>query len=198
MDSPHQALVGRRIAFIAAVAIISVWANYEASKDVEIVVINGVGLDTPLGRRISLLLVSDDSATRAVLRAARLSRRRLYAAADPVKPVRRITVRLTSTAAAAPNFTSALAEVSVERRPGDEYAVAVALGVGGERWEKGEVVGAIERGWRGCGCGTAALRRRWWREWRRWWWAAAAAAAEGRGGSCWGVVRGGGGGSSDG
>ncbi|KAK9132428.1 hypothetical protein Scep_011956 [Stephania cephalantha] len=100
MDTPQHPLIpassaaapppARRIVFLAAVAILSVWANYEASKEFEIVVVNDVGLDTALGRRLSLLLVSDDSATRAVLRAARLSRRLLYSTDDPVKPVRRI------------------------------------------------------------------------------------------------------------
>ncbi|KAK9150837.1 hypothetical protein Syun_009146 [Stephania yunnanensis] len=79
---------------------------------------------------------------------------------DPVKPVRRITVRLAAASAGGSwNLTSRFADVVVERRPDDEYVVAVGV-AGGEQWEKGEVVGAIERGVAVCGCGTAALRRR--------------------------------------
>ncbi|XP_027340888.1 uncharacterized protein LOC113854200 [Abrus precatorius] len=52
-----------RILLVLTVAIISIWANYEASKTFDITIVNDA-YDSPAGRRFALSYVSNDRATR--------------------------------------------------------------------------------------------------------------------------------------
>ncbi|VFQ82682.1 unnamed protein product [Cuscuta campestris] len=55
-----------RLVFIAFIALLSIWANHEATKGFAVTVVNDAG-GTAAGRRFSLFYESDDRATRLIL-----------------------------------------------------------------------------------------------------------------------------------
>lgn len=94
-SSPTTSSIINRLLFLVLIALISIWANYEASKGFEVIILNNSG-DTPQGRRFDLFFVSDDRATRIVLNTSKFVERILYPDHHhPKKPVRRITLQLT-------------------------------------------------------------------------------------------------------
>ncbi|XP_010242107.2 PREDICTED: uncharacterized protein LOC104586537 [Nelumbo nucifera] len=87
-----------RLVLLFLIGLISIWANYEASKGFEIIIINEAG-DTPAGRRFELFFVSNDKVTRIILNTSEFAQRVLYPDDDhhlPKKKVDRVTVRLAS------------------------------------------------------------------------------------------------------
>ncbi|XXG90496.1 hypothetical protein AAC387_Pa12g2250 [Persea americana] len=76
-SSPTTSSIINRLLFLVLIALISIWANYEASKGFEVIILNNSG-DTPQGRRFDLFFVSDDRATRIVLNTSKFVERILY------------------------------------------------------------------------------------------------------------------------
>ncbi|PIA41443.1 hypothetical protein AQUCO_02200095v1 [Aquilegia coerulea] len=93
--------IASRFILIFFITIISIFANYQASKGIEIIIINDVK-HTPLGRKFHLFFVSNDKVTQIVLNTSNLAQHVLYPDdQQPKKPVTRVTVRFTDE-----NFTS--------------------------------------------------------------------------------------------
>lgn len=88
----------RAIAFrlfsIFFIAIISIWANFEASKGFEVTIINEARRDSLAGKRFALFYVSDDKATRTVLNASNFVEDLLYPNGEPKKQINHVTLRL--------------------------------------------------------------------------------------------------------
>ncbi|KAF8408967.1 hypothetical protein HHK36_005037 [Tetracentron sinense] len=85
-----------RLVLVLFIAIVSIWANYEESKGFAITVVNDAG-DTPAGRRFSLLFLSNDKATRIVLKTSGFAEKILFPDdRHPKKPVDHVIVRLSS------------------------------------------------------------------------------------------------------
>ncbi|PIN00612.1 hypothetical protein CDL12_26887 [Handroanthus impetiginosus] len=66
-----------RLCLVALIGIISIWANYEASKSYAITVVNE-SRDTVPGARFQLFYVSNDEATRIVIKASKIVENFLY------------------------------------------------------------------------------------------------------------------------
>ncbi|RDX94769.1 hypothetical protein CR513_22811, partial [Mucuna pruriens] len=66
-----------RILLVLLVALISIWANYEASKTFDITIVNDAE-DSPAGRRFALSYVSNDKATRILLNTSSFVQHLLY------------------------------------------------------------------------------------------------------------------------
>ena len=88
-----------RLLLVLFIGIFSLWANFEASKGFDIIIINDVK-DTPAGQCFTLFYVSDDKATRIVLNTSQFVENLLY---DPnynhhypKKVVNHVTLRLAS------------------------------------------------------------------------------------------------------
>ncbi|KAM7260912.1 hypothetical protein ACFE04_026387 [Oxalis oulophora] len=89
-----------RILFISLVSIISIWANYEASKGFEVTIINDVHLSNKASQRFNLLYVSNDKATRIILNASAFAEKILYSTnnykIEKRNKVKHVTLHLTS------------------------------------------------------------------------------------------------------
>lgn len=88
-----------RLLFVLSVAAISLWANHEASKSFEILLVNDAR-DIPAGRRFDLFYVSNDRATRILLNASSFVEHLLYPNNIPhqfhKKQIGHVTLRLAS------------------------------------------------------------------------------------------------------
>ncbi|XP_057955046.1 uncharacterized protein LOC131149026 [Malania oleifera] len=82
-----------RLLSIAFVGILSIWANYEASKGFDITVVNDAR-DSPAGQRFDLLFVRNDEARRMVLIAAKFLDNILYSDHHLKMRVNSVTARL--------------------------------------------------------------------------------------------------------
>ncbi|XP_061349672.1 uncharacterized protein LOC133294921 [Gastrolobium bilobum] len=84
-----------RILLVLSVAIISIWANFEASKTFDINIVNGAE-DSLAGQRFALSYVSNDRATRIVLNTSSFVENLLYPNKHyPKKQIDSVTLRLT-------------------------------------------------------------------------------------------------------
>lgn len=86
-----------RLSLIALLALVSLWANHEASRGFAVTVIDAAG-DTIAGKRFHLFYVSNDEATRIVIKASKAVETFLYPAdndMDSKKEVARIIFKLT-------------------------------------------------------------------------------------------------------
>ncbi|XP_010927430.1 uncharacterized protein [Elaeis guineensis] len=85
-----------RLSTIIAVAAISLWANYEASKGFQISIVKAAA-GSHAGHRFNLMFVSNGRAARIVHHAGQLVERALYPNnLYPRKPVDRVTLRMAS------------------------------------------------------------------------------------------------------
>ncbi|KAI4308090.1 hypothetical protein L6164_031200 [Bauhinia variegata] len=84
-----------RILLVLLVALISLWANYEASKTFEVTIIND-SKHSPAGRRFELFYVSNDKATRILLNTSSFVEDLLYPSnlQHPKKQIDHVTLRL--------------------------------------------------------------------------------------------------------
>ncbi|KAJ4752637.1 Regulator of ribonuclease activity A [Rhynchospora pubera] len=84
-----------RLATLLALLLISVWANYEASKGFDLTILNAPTY-TLAGRRFNLLFVSNGRAADMALKSSRFIEHVLYPLEEafPRKPVRHVTIRL--------------------------------------------------------------------------------------------------------
>lgn len=93
-DSITARTISIRVVLVVVLAVISSWANMEASKGFDVVILNEVHA-TAAGRRFHLLFHSDDEAERIVLRASAFVERLLFPnQLRPRRPIRRVTLRL--------------------------------------------------------------------------------------------------------
>ncbi|KAL8512463.1 hypothetical protein ACS0TY_018804 [Phlomoides rotata] len=86
-----------RLSLVVFIGIVSIWANHEASKGYAITTVNDSG-DTFAGRRFHLFYVSNDEATRIVMKASNIIENFLYPDYDSIlmskKPITRVIIRL--------------------------------------------------------------------------------------------------------
>ncbi|KAG8659843.1 hypothetical protein MANES_02G084700v8 [Manihot esculenta] len=85
-----------RLFTIFSIGVISIWANYEASKGFGITIINDIS-DFPAGKRFTLLYMSNDKATRLIQSSSSFVENILYPNISyPKKKVNHVTLRLSS------------------------------------------------------------------------------------------------------
>ncbi|KAG1330497.1 hypothetical protein COCNU_02G004650 [Cocos nucifera] len=132
------ALLIRLVAFLS-LAVVSMWANYEASKGFEITILSA-DTHTATGRRFNLMFVSNGRAARLILSSSDFIERMLYPSElYPRKPVRRITLQL-----AVQNFAESVS-VRPGRLPGD-FVILVSPSVMAETNVHISVASAVQRG----------------------------------------------------
>ncbi|XP_058101187.1 uncharacterized protein LOC131245623 [Magnolia sinica] len=119
--SSSTSTIIHRIITVLFIAIMSIWANHEASKGFEITITNDA-TDLPAGRRFGLLFVSDDKATRIIINASHFVENILYPDDHhPRKPIDRVTLRFSGQ-----NLTEEGAIVAVDRRSPREFVVQIS------------------------------------------------------------------------
>ncbi|KAL2476590.1 Plant basic secretory protein (BSP) family protein [Abeliophyllum distichum] len=84
-----------RLVLVTFIGIVSIWANHEASKGFAITIVNEAGADTFPAKRFSLFYLSNDEATRIVIKASKSVENFLY----PIdmynkKKVNQVTLKL--------------------------------------------------------------------------------------------------------
>ncbi|KZV52915.1 hypothetical protein F511_31509 [Dorcoceras hygrometricum] len=86
-----------RVALLFLLGLLSLWANHEASRGFAVTVINGTG-ETFAGKRFHLFYVSNDEATRMVIKASEVVETFLYPDNEMAskKDVARIIIKLSS------------------------------------------------------------------------------------------------------
>lgn len=89
--------ISLRLLLIFLIGIVSIWADYEASKGFGITIINDAK-DSPAGKRFALLYISNDKATRIVQNASSFVENFLYPnLSHTKKQVRHVTLKLIPT-----------------------------------------------------------------------------------------------------
>ncbi|XP_075498034.1 LOW QUALITY PROTEIN: uncharacterized protein LOC142536410 [Primulina tabacum] len=94
-DSRSSFSITFRISFIALLALVSLWANHEAYRGFSVTVINEAG-ETIAGKRFHLFYVSNDEATRILIKASKAVETFLYTDndMDSKKEVARVIFKL--------------------------------------------------------------------------------------------------------
>ncbi|XP_074561317.1 uncharacterized protein LOC141817578 [Curcuma longa] len=94
-STPTAIVILTRLTAIITFVALSLWANYEASKGVDISVFSSAAPSSAAARRFDLLFVSNGRAHRIIHRASRFAEKALYPDDSfPCKPVDRISVQL--------------------------------------------------------------------------------------------------------
>ncbi|KAJ6736037.1 hypothetical protein OIU85_018262 [Salix viminalis] len=108
-----------RILLITSIGIISIWANYEASKGFGITLINDAK-DSAEGKRFTLSYISNDKATRIILNTSFFVENLLYPNINATKKqvIRHVTLRLASISL--PN------SVTVETNKNNEFVITMS------------------------------------------------------------------------
>lgn len=115
--SSHSGII-LRLFTIFSIGVISIWANYEASKGFGITIINDIS-DFPPGKRFTLLYMSNDKATRLIQSSSSFVENILYPNISyPKKKVNHVTLRLSSSNL--PNL------VTVETSTNDEFLITLS------------------------------------------------------------------------
>ncbi|OIW08206.1 hypothetical protein TanjilG_15167 [Lupinus angustifolius] len=117
-----------RILVVFLVALISLWANYEASKTFAITIVNDAK-DSLAGHRFALSYVSNDKATRIILNTSSFVQHFLYPINNdhcPEKNVTSVTLRLTrqnltTTVSAGERFNSYVVDISHKLLEDDQH-----------------------------------------------------------------------------
>ncbi|KAL8031725.1 hypothetical protein ABFX02_13G045500 [Erythranthe guttata] len=78
-----------RLSLVAFIGIVSIWANHEASKGYSVTIVNDSGQTTVAGKRFHLFYVSNDEATRVVVKASKIIENFLYPNHDKIIPSRK-------------------------------------------------------------------------------------------------------------
>ncbi|KAF5195915.1 Plant basic secretory protein (BSP) family protein [Thalictrum thalictroides] len=139
-SNSHIAL---RFILIFFIIIISIFANYQASKGFEIIIINDVKHTHPLGSKFHLFFVSNDKATQIVLNTSNLAEHVLYPDnQQPKKPVIRVTVRFTNE-----NLTSQVVvkAAKIEQDISYEYVLHISSSLMEESNAERAMVLAVQR-----------------------------------------------------
>ncbi|KAJ1377236.1 hypothetical protein SESBI_49091 [Sesbania bispinosa] len=133
-----------RILLVLFVAIISLWANYEASKTFDITLVNDIK-DSPAGRRFDLSYVSNDKANRILLNTSSFVEQLLYPNNNnnkpyPKKHIESVTLRLTR------RNLNTTATVSAAGKIFNGYVIDISpMLLEDENYDKMAIVGAIQR-----------------------------------------------------
>ncbi|KAJ8763029.1 hypothetical protein K2173_023234 [Erythroxylum novogranatense] len=86
-----------RLITIIVIGVVSVWANYEASKGFSIKIVNHANKESPAAKRFNLFYVTNDKATRIILNTSSFVENLLYPDANhSKKQVDHVTLRLAS------------------------------------------------------------------------------------------------------
>ncbi|XP_019153823.1 PREDICTED: uncharacterized protein LOC109150370 [Ipomoea nil] len=130
-----------RLVFIACIALVSVWATYEASKGFSITIINEAAGDTFAGKRFHLFYVSNDQAIRLILERSEFAENTLYPPSDhhPKKTINHVTLRLSSR-----NLSRPATTVSGERD--SEFVIHLSPSIMHEKNFKHSMFLAVQRG----------------------------------------------------
>lgn len=124
---------------VALVGIVSIWANHEASKGYAITILNE-SPNTLAGSRFQLFYVSNEEATRMVVKASNTIENFLYR--DPSssirKPIKSVVVKLSSR-----NLT----ENVVVESSHDQFVLNISPSImGGKNFDRDDVARAIRQG----------------------------------------------------
>ncbi|CAI9757183.1 unnamed protein product [Fraxinus pennsylvanica] len=85
-----------RFVFMAFIGLVSIWANHEASKGFAITIVNDAEADSIPAKRFSLFYMSNDEATRIIIKASEIAENFLYPNdMQDKKKVNRVTLKLT-------------------------------------------------------------------------------------------------------
>lgn len=147
-----------RLSTVLVITAISLWANYEASKGFDIIILEAPGATLAV-RHYNLMFVSNGGAARTILNASAAIERALYPEAVyfPRKPIRSVTLRV-----AGYNLSRAVI-VTVAADGSGDYVIHVSPNVIEERDADKAVVAALYRGmarvwvWDGRGMAPAAV-----------------------------------------
>lgn len=128
-----------RLCMVALVGIVSIWANHEASKGYAITILNE-SPNTLAGSRFQLFYVSNEEATRIVIKSSNTIENLLYR--DPSssirKPIKSVVVKLASR-----NLTD---NVAVESSH-DQFVLNISPSImGGKNFDRDDVARSIRQG----------------------------------------------------
>ncbi|XP_010243671.1 PREDICTED: uncharacterized protein LOC104587674 [Nelumbo nucifera] len=138
IDTSSSSPIISRLLLLFFIGLLSIWANYEASKGFEVNVINEAD-DTPAGRRFALFFVSNDKITRIVLNTSQFAEKILYPDDSfPKKPVNRVVIRFSSRKMSHP--------VVVESKEKDEFVLHISPSVMEDEKVEKAMVSAVQRG----------------------------------------------------
>ncbi|XP_004516935.1 uncharacterized protein [Cicer arietinum] len=133
-----------RILLVLFVALISIWANYEASKTFEIYILNDTK-DSLAGRRFTLFYISNDKATRILLNTSSFVEQILYPNSNNnnniqnKKNIKSVTLHLTDK-----NLNTTI--VTVVKRNIKDYIIDISpMLFEDKNFNKMEIVGEIQR-----------------------------------------------------
>ncbi|OAY64711.1 hypothetical protein ACMD2_27395 [Ananas comosus] len=119
--APFAPTTFARVVTILALAAVTLWANYEASKGFQLTVVPAAARSLP-AHRFNLMFVSNGRAARLVLNASNFVERALYPTElFPRKKIYRVTLRL-----AEENFTNTVSVVSQKACGPKEFTVSVS------------------------------------------------------------------------
>lgn len=136
--SPTNASIISRLLSVFFIGIISIWANHEASKGFDVIIVND-SEDSLAGKRFELLYISNDKATRILLNASAFVENILYSDTNHTKKqVRRVTLRLTNK-----NLSQI---VTVDTSKTDEFVINLSPSIMGYAHVNSAVISALQRG----------------------------------------------------
>ncbi|KAF6141763.1 hypothetical protein GIB67_027941 [Kingdonia uniflora] len=134
---PPTCRITLRLGFVFLISIISVWANYEASKGFDIIIINDVP-GTYYGRKFDLLFVSNGKAIRIVLNTSEFAESVLYPnSIQPKKIIQHVTLKL--------SIQNVLQPVVVSIREKGHYVISISPSIMEETNVQEAIVSSIQR-----------------------------------------------------
>lgn len=156
-----------RILLVLSITLISIWANYEASKTFDITIVNDAK-DSLAGHRFALSYVSNDRATRIVLNTSSFVEQLLYSNNNKhyhKKHIDSVTLRLTRRNL---NATATVSATGNRHRGGGKNFNGYVIDISptlleDESYDKMAIVGAIQRAmarvwlWDGGSCAPPGL-----------------------------------------
>ncbi|KAK6917985.1 basic secretory protein [Dillenia turbinata] len=128
-----------RSTFLLFICVISLWANYEASKGFKVTIINGASKHTLAGRRFNLFYVSNDKTTRIVLKTSKYAQSILYPNnLQSKKQVDGVTIWLANQ-----NLTHSITVESIKKH---EFILSISPSIMEEKNFDHAMADAIQRG----------------------------------------------------
>lgn len=143
---PNNNNIIHRILLILFVALISIWANYEASKTFDIHIVNDTK-DSLAGRRFTLFYISNDKATRIVLNTSSFVEQILYPNGNNdnidiknKKIIKSVTLRL------ARQNLNTITTIMADEKNINSYVIEISpMLLEDENFNNMAIVGAIQR-----------------------------------------------------
>ncbi|KAJ0110412.1 hypothetical protein Patl1_01460 [Pistacia atlantica] len=135
--SSNNSIISRLLS-VFFIGIISIWANYEASKGFDVIIVND-SKDSLAGKRFELLYISNDKATRILLNTSAFAENILYSDTNHSKnQVHSVTLRLT-----AKNLSQI---VTVDTSKTDEFVINLSPSIMGYANVNSAIISALQRG----------------------------------------------------